>query len=70
MSLEPVAVAPYIFKGYVAERQGERDEMQDAHIVLDAFLTTDTSSQTWYCTKYGHVNLIDYSFCVAFIFNV
>ena len=47
VSSEPVTVAPYNFKGYVAERQGEREEMQDAHIVLDAFLTTDTSSQSW-----------------------
>jgi len=45
--LDAVAVASYSFKGYVAERQGEREEMQDAHVVLDTFLSPDTESQLW-----------------------
>ena len=30
-------------KGYFAERQGERDDMQDAHTIIDD-LTTDISN--------------------------
>jgi len=26
-------------QGYVAERKGEREEMQDAHVVIDDFVT-------------------------------
>ncbi|XP_059157022.1 integrin-linked kinase-associated serine/threonine phosphatase 2C-like [Physella acuta] len=28
----------YILKGYVADRQGEREDMQDAHVLIDDFL--------------------------------
>uniref|UniRef100_UPI00358E80F1 integrin-linked kinase-associated serine/threonine phosphatase 2C isoform X2 n=1 Tax=Myxine glutinosa TaxID=7769 RepID=UPI00358E80F1 len=31
-------------KGYVAERKGERDEMQDAHVILDDFIADFTST--------------------------
>ncbi|XP_041378111.1 integrin-linked kinase-associated serine/threonine phosphatase 2C-like [Gigantopelta aegis] len=30
--------ARYILKGYVADRRGEREEMQDAHVLVDNFL--------------------------------
>ena len=26
------------FRGFVAERKGEREDMQDAHVILDDFL--------------------------------
>ncbi|KAK2184010.1 hypothetical protein NP493_286g01045 [Ridgeia piscesae] len=54
---DAVAVASYSFKGYVAERQGEREEMQDAHVVLDTFLSPDTESQlccSYYAVFDGH----------------
>ncbi|GFO00715.1 integrin-linked kinase-associated serine/threonine phosphatase 2c-like [Plakobranchus ocellatus] len=28
----------YVLKGYVADRQGEREDMQDAHVLMDDFL--------------------------------
>jgi len=28
----------YKFRGFVAERKGEREDMQDAHVILDDFL--------------------------------
>ena len=28
----------YKLRGFVAERKGERDDMQDAHVILDDFV--------------------------------
>ena len=30
-------IAKFLLKGFVAERKGEREEMQDAHVMLDDF---------------------------------
>uniref|UniRef100_A0A8C4QZM1 PPM-type phosphatase domain-containing protein n=1 Tax=Eptatretus burgeri TaxID=7764 RepID=A0A8C4QZM1_EPTBU len=47
-------------KGYVAERKGERDEMQDAYVILDDFVADfistppDVSRISYYAVFDGH----------------
>ena len=34
----------YTLKGYIAERQGEREDMQDAHVIMDDVQDNQTMS--------------------------
>jgi hypothetical protein len=33
------SIVKYLLKGYVTERMGEREDMQDAHVIMDDFKT-------------------------------
>lgn len=47
LAVENVHKCQFCLKGYVADRQGEREDMQDAHLILDSFcpnLTQGNSS--------------------------
>ncbi|KXJ19103.1 integrin-linked kinase-associated serine/threonine phosphatase 2C isoform X2 [Exaiptasia diaphana] len=50
----------YKLRGFVAERKGEREDMQDAHVILDEFLSEVTPAQvscnmSYYAVFDGHV---------------
>jgi hypothetical protein len=33
----PCVVVKFLLKGFVTERMGEREDMQDAHVIMDDF---------------------------------
>ena len=37
MNLSFISGAKYKLRGYIAELKGEREEMQDAHVIMDDF---------------------------------
>ncbi|XP_074625597.1 integrin-linked kinase-associated serine/threonine phosphatase 2C-like [Acropora palmata] len=59
-SKRPVTQLKYKFRGFVAERKGEREDMQDAHVILDDFLAefdnkpTEMSKMCYYGVFDGH----------------
>jgi len=49
----------YLLKGYHGERRGEREDMQDAHVMLDDFTshftTTSLPNTMWVGVAYFYV---------------
>jgi integrin-linked kinase-associated serine/threonine phosphatase 2C len=49
----------YQFKGYVGARQGERDEMQDAHVILDSMCHLFTPPPTQSISRMSYYGVFD-----------